>query len=67
MKDWLTEQKHRIVDRFYFWFGTYEYYHNRKEPVLLYGKWVCHSVQWQMFDTFKEAEEALKKIGKNVV
>lgn len=65
MKDWLYEQKHRVVDRFYFWFGTDEYL-REKEPTLLYDKWVCSSIPWELFDTYKEAEQALKAIGEEV-
>ena len=66
MKGWLTEEKHRIVDHFYFWFGTDEYY-DVKEPKLLYNQWICNSIEWKLFDTYKEAEEALRKIGKEPV
>ena len=60
-KEWLYEQKHRMIDHFYFWFGTDDYLNN-KEPVLLFKKWVCHSIEWKLFNSYREAEQALKII-----
>lgn len=66
IRDMLYEKKHRMIDFLYFWFGTDEYY-DIKEPKLLYNQWICNSIEWKLFDTYKEAEEALRKIGKEPV
>lgn len=66
MKSFLYEQWQRILDRFYLFFGTDEYL-EEKEPTLLYDKWICKSVEWQLFKTHHEARQALESIGKEVV
>lgn len=60
IKLYITEEKHRIVDHFYFWFGTDDYYNN-KEPKLFYDKWICNSVEWRLFNNYEDAITALNK------
>lgn len=62
--DFLEERKQRLIDHFYFWFGTDEYYNN-KEPKLLYNKWICLSVEWELFETYQEAVAAIENKRNN--
>lgn len=54
-----------IVSDFYLFFGT-DGYNEVREPSFV-GTWICKSIEWECFDTYKEAAEALNKIGKDVV
>lgn len=65
MKEWVGEIKHRVVSDFYTFFGADDYLKVR-EPVYI-GTWICKSIEWQYFDSHKEAVEALSSIGKQPV
>lgn len=63
--DLFYESYHRLLDLFYTFFGTDEYLKER-EPTLLFDKWICNSVEWQLFYTHKEAMAAIKESGPKI-
>lgn len=66
MQEYLVEKWYRAVDTFYLFFGTEEYLKNR-EPSFMFGVWICKSVEWEYFNTYKEAVNALRKLGKDPI
>ena len=64
MKQWISERKQRIISDFYTFFGKDDYL-NVREPSYI-GVWICKSIEWQYFDSYKEAVEALSSIAKQI-